>query len=724
MIKKKVFISSTSFDLKDLRAELAEALKEWGYLPIWNESPVFPKKHGFHSHDICLDAVKECDIYLLIIDRRYGGIYAGENYPKENISITWYETKIAVEEEKEMFIFVRDEVWNERPTYKKNLSVGISIKPHHVDDSKVFNFIEYIVHLSRNNWRDTFKNSVELKGKLKTSLNVPKERKEFAEKPSLRVEDCLIGKLDAWSEDKDFLIKNFILVAQFSELSEHDKCFLFGRRGAGKSAIAIMLEKKEIGYDHCIVIPGEVYTYGNYIALVENLEGSNIDIKMFIRLLWRYVLRIVIMQGVVDYVYKNMVHKKEVIKIIEKYLEDRGFSTGNIGLILLKVFDDLKVEDYKMTPITLYKDLQYRCETVEFKQALSLIQNIMGDKKILIVLDTLESYRIYSDSMNQGLRGIIEEILNILRDRDLSNIGIRFFMPAEIYEDISAEIPAKTKGSTVFLRWQFSYLVAMLSKRFIDMLKRTDSVDKYLIERLDELVNDALKGTAKEKRALRKSFWYDNNFLPSTITNKNKDEEDCFAYILRHTQRRPRELILILNQIIRKAFEKDEFPYLSEKSVRDGLHERETIEILLRDSLSPFEGYINKFTDRARTAFWGMPRVMSGIQLKQFAKALYDVSPIKGITPVDFVNYLLRAGVIGHILDTENCADKSGYCKAWFEYLMQDHIPLNNRFMYYVHPMMGDFFNMKRVQGHGAVYPIPEDDLWLEEEIGIYKRDV
>ncbi|MBI4689529.1 MAG: DUF4062 domain-containing protein [Nitrospirae bacterium] len=113
---KKVFISSTCFDLKDLRSELANALKEWGYMPIWNESPDFPKKHGLHAHDTCIDAVKECDIYLLIIDKRYGGTYAGNKYPKEDISITWYETKIALQENKEIHIFVRDEVWNEKPT--------------------------------------------------------------------------------------------------------------------------------------------------------------------------------------------------------------------------------------------------------------------------------------------------------------------------------------------------------------------------------------------------------------------------------------------------------------------------------------------------------------------------------------------------------------------------------------------------------------------------------
>lgn len=176
-IRKKVFISSTSFDLKDLRAELAKALKEWGYVPVWNESPDFPKKQGLHSHDVCLDVVKECDIYLLIIDKRYGGTYAGNKHPKEDISITWYETKIALQENKEIHTFVRDEVWNERPTYKKNLKEGVQIKPHHVDNPKVFDFIDFIVHLPRDNWIDTFKDSVALKEKLRIRLKGSTERK-------------------------------------------------------------------------------------------------------------------------------------------------------------------------------------------------------------------------------------------------------------------------------------------------------------------------------------------------------------------------------------------------------------------------------------------------------------------------------------------------------------------------------------------------------------------
>ncbi len=165
---KKVFISSTCFDLGDVRAELAHALKELGYQPLWNESPDFPRTPGFHSHDLCLNAVKDCDIYLLIIDRRYGGTYAGSAYPNEDISITWYESKIAFQEGKEVHTFVRDVVWNERPTYKKNKDKGI--KPHHVDDPRVFDFIDFIVRQPKDNWIDPFKHSVELKETLKIVL--------------------------------------------------------------------------------------------------------------------------------------------------------------------------------------------------------------------------------------------------------------------------------------------------------------------------------------------------------------------------------------------------------------------------------------------------------------------------------------------------------------------------------------------------------------------------
>jgi len=169
---KRIFISSTSLDMKDLRPEVAKALKDWGFEPIWHESPDFPVKQGLHSHDICLDEVKECDIYLLIIGNRYGGTYAGNKYPKEDISITWYETKVAFQEGTRMISFVREEVWNERATYKHNLKEGLHIRTFHADNHRVFEFIDFIVQQPINNLIDIFKNSVDLKKQIRNKLEI------------------------------------------------------------------------------------------------------------------------------------------------------------------------------------------------------------------------------------------------------------------------------------------------------------------------------------------------------------------------------------------------------------------------------------------------------------------------------------------------------------------------------------------------------------------------
>lgn len=169
--EKPIFISSTCYDLADIRSELASFLKDYGKRVLWSESPDFPVDFYTHSHDICLDNVKKSDKLILIIDRRYGGIYAGSKYPNDNISITQYEVKIAMEMKIPIITFVRNTTWTERAIYKHNLKKGININPFFVDSIKVFELIDYMLY-SQSNWIYQFENSLDLKLKLKTILGL------------------------------------------------------------------------------------------------------------------------------------------------------------------------------------------------------------------------------------------------------------------------------------------------------------------------------------------------------------------------------------------------------------------------------------------------------------------------------------------------------------------------------------------------------------------------
>jgi hypothetical protein len=196
-------------------------------------------------------------------------------------------------------------------------------------------------------------------------------------------------------------------------------------------------------------------------------------------------------------------------------------------------------------------------------------------------------------------------------------------------------------------------------------------------------------------------------------------EEDTLAFLLRHTQRRPRQLIILFNSVIAEAIRRDELPCISRGSVVAGVHRPNTLSLLLEDTLSPFASQVDALVVRARAAFAQRSRVMTGRTLKQFAKAISDLPGLVCLSNDDALSFLLRAGVIGWVSNLPEAGKHTRYCIAQFEYLMRDRIPLRNDGYYFVHPILGDSFEMLRSEEFGVVYPKPLDDSELEQDLGI-----
>ncbi len=71
----------------------------------------FIKDTTQNSYDACIDAVRQCDYFILLIGSRKGGMY-----PEENISITRKEYRTAYQLAKEgkikkIIILIRQSVW-------------------------------------------------------------------------------------------------------------------------------------------------------------------------------------------------------------------------------------------------------------------------------------------------------------------------------------------------------------------------------------------------------------------------------------------------------------------------------------------------------------------------------------------------------------------------------------------------------------------------------------
>jgi hypothetical protein len=117
--KPKVFISSTIYDLRDLRSSLKYWLEEIGCEVFLSDHSDFPVNPNENSYQSCLETIDNCDYFILLIGDRVGGWYD----EKQKISITQQEYRHANEKFKKdgsikIISFVRKEIWDIREDRK------------------------------------------------------------------------------------------------------------------------------------------------------------------------------------------------------------------------------------------------------------------------------------------------------------------------------------------------------------------------------------------------------------------------------------------------------------------------------------------------------------------------------------------------------------------------------------------------------------------------------
>lgn len=190
----RIFISSTCFDLEEVRVNLRKFIEDFGYEPVMSEFGDIFYEFNSHVQDSCIQSIKNSDVYILIIGDYYGSKYhSAQNTQKEvPESVTLMEFKNAIKEAKLKYIFINKFVeydYNNYRTYlekkyneffKKNdienpENEKIKIKkevdaiyPFPKDSYKyIFAFLDEIKELKIGNAYYKFENSVDIKDNLK-----------------------------------------------------------------------------------------------------------------------------------------------------------------------------------------------------------------------------------------------------------------------------------------------------------------------------------------------------------------------------------------------------------------------------------------------------------------------------------------------------------------------------------------------------------------------------
>ena len=213
MATPRIFVSSTYFDLRVIRADLERFIKEMGYEPI-----LFERGHVAYGKDeslesYCYREISSCDILISIIGGKHGSPSTSNEY-----SITQNELKKAVEFNKQIYIFVGGSVLTEYHTYLKNKDNSTFV-PNFVDSINVFKFIDDVYGLGAGNPIQPFELSQDITGYLKNQwaglfqrllqkYTQTKERESIADLK--RLSDTLYGIVLHLTKHKDFLDDNNI----------------------------------------------------------------------------------------------------------------------------------------------------------------------------------------------------------------------------------------------------------------------------------------------------------------------------------------------------------------------------------------------------------------------------------------------------------------------------------------------------------------------------------
>lgn len=277
MPKPRIFISSTFFDFEQSREDIEEFIKGMGYEPILSEKGDITYGKDQNMEEYCYKEIEMCDILIALIGGRYGS-----SSRHSESSITQTEIETAFKLNKQIYIFIKKDVNIEYETYILN-KTNLEIKYKFVDNKNIFNFIEHIKSLKKNNPIFTFDTIKDINVCLKKQwaglfynfLNTPKN--------SIENEEHVIKILNKSREDNNIeknkcslITGEFLHIKSWNVNEENEKILKTDIDGDGVQETIIFGRYTQVGTKLHILMGKDLFVLNfDLKGLDENDECGN-----------------------------------------------------------------------------------------------------------------------------------------------------------------------------------------------------------------------------------------------------------------------------------------------------------------------------------------------------------------------------------------------------------------------------------------------------------------
>jgi hypothetical protein len=328
-----------------------------------------------------------------------------------------------------------------------------------------------------------------------------------------------------------------------------------------------------------------------------------------------------------------------------------------------------------------------------FSDAEAEMYSILNKNKqtLLVLVDSMDRYNLKDRASEAVTISLISALLDLYTETRNKGLYAKAFFPSEIIPHMSPDNWAKTNDKLHVIRWSYDALVRMLAKRFYKSIVNTNA-NKAEIKRFCEKLPDSLY-----------------QYFPKNITTKAGIKFDTMAYIIAHTQKKPREVILLMNSILTLAKKISvDIKQLDEKTIVDGVHVY--IEALFRDCANVYENIYPEATNIIKKALSESKAYFYSNELDVMLQEVNTYTR-KGVLSKEEVKRLfLESGVVGIIKKEVQLMNSSKkIITGLFEYQVKGTLAIQNKSKCVIHPM---FYQALRIRADmdSYVYPFPAED--------------
>lgn len=444
---------------------------------------------------------------------------------------------------------------------------------------------------------------------------------------------------------------------------------IIGRRGSGKTSLAQYFSFQPALKDPIYIDVDEPNVYQQVLSEISTHTSELREIAIpRLKKIWEYVIWCII-----------FAHTRTKSPVIDNAC-DENCSSGGVSHLINLIIDRILVSLRSSDDRPMESRIEQMLSDDRLDAAKAEVIKISKKRPIIIAVDTLEKHDVSSDALMNALAALIQCSAEFSLKYRGEGIHLKVFMAGEVFpylEESVVQNPSKHIKDPVYLLWRPKDLMRLIGWRFYHYLKARD-----------QLLKPSENGiTWENSNEVFEKMWVP--YFGQSIINARGLKEHSFSYVLRHTQMRPRQLILLCNAIAVRAMTGGRFPKFSQEDIRGGVkkvEKRLAAEII--NSFSAIYPEVSTIVD----ALMKIDMLFTGNELDRRAHQSASEWPAGTYTPARFSRLVAELGIVGRV---RRHNEEAGYIDADFEYSLEERLPITHRDECVIHPMFYSRFNVQ-----------------------------